>query len=150
MHFNSRGSGRYPDGQRLLGVVLPRARDSTRRSNAFGQNLRRLGWLILDLLRGNRRRKTRAQGRVRGLGAFGHRYEILFTFTRHFGRSPIQWPPLNTASFLKKFGIFTKLNLRIIRAAVYYRQFWLARGARIKRRPLYSFYAGFLLAGKIY
>ena len=75
MHLRARGAGGRPDGQHLLGAVLPGARHPARRPDALRQDHRRGGRLLQHLLQRDGGRQARPQGRVRGPGAHRHRYD---------------------------------------------------------------------------
>ena len=69
MHQRPRRPGRSPDGQRLLGALLPRARHPARWHHAQRQDHRGPGRQLQHLLLWDRGREARAKGRVCGPGA---------------------------------------------------------------------------------
>merc|ERR1712126_460481 len=70
MHQRPRRPGRSPDGQCLLGVVLPRARNPARWTDAIRQDDRRWRRFFQHFLRRDWRRKARSSRHLRRLGAY--------------------------------------------------------------------------------
>ena len=64
MYLHPYRPGRSPDGQCLLGVVLPGARHPARRTDAQWQDNRRRRWLLQHVLQWDGSRETRAKSRV--------------------------------------------------------------------------------------
>ena len=76
-HFHSCWPGRLSDGQCLLGTILPRTRNPTRRNNADRHICWRRWRLFQYFLFGNQLRKTCPTYIICRLGTQRHRYVVL-------------------------------------------------------------------------
>lgn len=89
MYLHPRRTGRSPDRKRLLGVVLPGARNPARWSDAQWQDHWGWWWLFQHLLQRDWRWQARAKSRLRWLGANCCRYVSFFITVLNLTPSPL-------------------------------------------------------------